>query len=231
MKLSRITFTYGLLWEHENLTPLTHDTLHEFFGYITAECSAQLALTMREKKLVSASGKDIYLPDVDEDDRMDSAAYRKHINRLDMPICFIVGKRKISLKSTTTRMALVLSYVHNKEIRKAKGHGFMETKTKVDALFNILFYIHHNNGKKKNAYCNMYRVIWLGYNARGGERPSQSPIDSMCQFVHFVTQPSLINQTSNAPLFWCHFLLHCVYYMLLTSVEPVFNGRSIDLRT
>ena len=98
MKLSRITFTYGLLWEHENLTPLTHDTLHEFFGYITAECSAQLALTMREKKLVSASGKDIYLPDVDKDDRMDSAAYRKHINRLDMPICFIVGKRKMSLK-------------------------------------------------------------------------------------------------------------------------------------
>ena len=44
------------------------------------------------------------------------------------------------------RMALVLSYVHNKEIRKAKCHGFMETKTKVDALFNILFYIYHNNG-------------------------------------------------------------------------------------
>ena len=151
MKLSRITFTYGLLWEHENLTPLTHDTLHEFFGYITAECSAQLALTMREKKLVSASGKDIYLPDVDKDDRMDSAAYRKHINRLDMPICFIVGKRKISLKSTMKRMAL--SYVHNKEIRKAKCHGFMETKTKVDALFNILFYIYHNNGNNTRKKC------------------------------------------------------------------------------
>ena len=153
MKLSRITFTYGLLWEHENLTPLTHDTLHEFFGYITAECSAQLALTMREKRLVSASGKDIYLPDVDKDDRMDSPAYRKHINRLDMPICFIVGKRKISLKSTVKRMALVSSYVHNKEIRKAKCHGFMETKTKVDALFNILFYIYHNNGNNTRKKC------------------------------------------------------------------------------
>ena len=231
MKLSRITFTYGLLWEHENLTPLTHDTLHEFFGYITAECSAQLALTMREKKLVSASGKDIYLPDVDKDDRMDSAAYRKHINRLDMPICFIVGKRKISLKSTMKRMALVLSYVHNKEIRKAKGHGFMETKTKVDALFNILFYIHHNNGKKKMLIAICTELYGSGTMRVVASGLPKSPIDSMCQFVHFVTQPSLINQTSNAPLFWCHFLLHCVYYMLLTSVEPVFNGRSIDLRT
>ena len=132
MKLSRITFTYGLLWEHENLTPLTHDTLHEFFGYITAECSAQLALTMREKKLVSASGKDIYLPDVDKDDRLDSPVYRKHINRLDMPICFIVGE--------SYRMFII------KRLERQARHVFMETKTKVDALFDILFYIYHNNG-------------------------------------------------------------------------------------
>ena len=81
-----------MLWEHENLTPLTHDTLHEFFGYITAEASAQLALTMREKKLVSATGEDIYLPDVNREDRLKSPAYREHINRLNMPICFIVGE-------------------------------------------------------------------------------------------------------------------------------------------
>ena len=93
--LCRISFIYGLLWEHENLTPLTHDTLHEFFGYVTAEVSKQLALTMRENKLVSASGKDIYLPDVDRKDRLESSAYREHINRLNMPISFIVGKRPL----------------------------------------------------------------------------------------------------------------------------------------
>ena len=91
--ICRISFIYGLLWEHENLTPLTHDTLHEFFGYVTAEVSKQLALTMRENKLVSASGEDIYLPDVDKKDRLKSSAYREHINRLNMPISFIVGKR------------------------------------------------------------------------------------------------------------------------------------------
>lgn len=90
VRFVRITFIYGLLWEHENLNQQTHATLHEFFGYITAKVSKQLALTMREKKLVSASGEDIYLPDVDEG--LHSAAYRKHIGRLNIPICFIAGR-------------------------------------------------------------------------------------------------------------------------------------------
>ena len=177
MKLSRITFTYGLLWEHENLTPLTHDTLHEFFGYITAECSAQLALTMREKKLVSASGKDIYLPDVDKDDRLDSPIYRKHIKRLDMPICFIVGE--------FYRMFII------KRLGRQARHVFMETKTKADALFDILFYIYHNNGNntQKNAYCKMLRIMWLGYYARGGARPSLSLIVCVNLYNSLLSHP------------------------------------------
>lgn len=86
----RITLIYGLLWEHTNLTKLTHDTLHEFFGYVTTLISAQLALTMRWKKLVSSTGEDIYLPESDKG--LKSTVYKKHINRLNLPIRFIVGK-------------------------------------------------------------------------------------------------------------------------------------------
>lgn len=90
-----------------------------------------------------------------------------------------------------------------KRLGRQARHVFMETKTKVDALLDILFYIYHNNenNARKNAYCKIHRIMWLGYNVRGGARPSQSLIDSMCQFVQFLTQPSLINQRSNAPLF------------------------------
>lgn len=88
----RVTFIYGLLWEHENLNPLTHDSLHEFFGHVTTKVTKQLALTMRKRRLVSASGKDIYLPDVEKKDRLSSEAYKKHIRRLNIPICFISGK-------------------------------------------------------------------------------------------------------------------------------------------
>ena len=52
--------------------------------------SAQLALTMRRNKLVSATGEDIYLPDSDEG--LKSSVYKKHIERLDLPIRFIVGE-------------------------------------------------------------------------------------------------------------------------------------------
>lgn len=88
----RVTFIYGLLWEHENLNPLTHVTLHEFFGQVTSKIAKHLALCMREQKLVSATGEDIYLPDVDEKDRLNSEAYMKHIRQMNIPICFIVGE-------------------------------------------------------------------------------------------------------------------------------------------
>ena len=83
---------YGPLWEHESLNPLTHNTLHELFGHLTAKLGKHIALTMRKRKLVSATGKDIYLPDVDKQDRLKSPAYRTHIRRLNIPICFIVGE-------------------------------------------------------------------------------------------------------------------------------------------
>lgn len=103
----RISFIYGLLWEHENLNESTHDNLHEFFGYITSVVSDQLALTMREKKVVSALGKDIYLPDLEKG--LESLAYREHINRLDLPICFIAGEENSCYvpESTLTTLKLV----------------------------------------------------------------------------------------------------------------------------
>ena len=74
------------------MNPLTHDSLHEFFGHVTTKVVNQLSLTMKKRKLVSASGKDIYLPDVEKKDRLDSTAYKRHMRRLNIPICFIVGE-------------------------------------------------------------------------------------------------------------------------------------------
>ena len=47
---------------------------------------------MKKRKLVSATGKDIYLPDVEKKDRLNSEKYKKHIRRLNIPICFIAGE-------------------------------------------------------------------------------------------------------------------------------------------
>lgn len=89
--LFRLTFVYGLLYEHSQLNPQTHDTLHEFSGYVTAKVLGHLSESMRHKVAVSSAGKDIYLPDAYSEEPLSSSCYREHIKQLDLPITFIVG--------------------------------------------------------------------------------------------------------------------------------------------
>ena len=93
---NRLTFIFGLLWEHANLNSLTHETIHEFFGYVRTQCLQQLTLGVRAKKFVSHSGENIYLPDVDAKERLKSPDYLEKIGRLDLPITFIAGEPALS---------------------------------------------------------------------------------------------------------------------------------------
>ncbi|XP_022797350.1 uncharacterized protein LOC111335634 [Stylophora pistillata] len=109
----RATFIYGLQWEHENLNPLTHDYLHELFGHLTTKVAKQLTLTMRQQKLVSATGEDIYLPDLEKKDRARSKTYNQHMQRLNIPVCFIVGeKNSCYLPESTHRTFNLVKEAH-----------------------------------------------------------------------------------------------------------------------
>lgn len=72
----RITFLYGLLYEHDNLNRATHETLHELFGVASIDALDHLATMVRKRQIVDRDGKDLYLP---------------HIERLAIPITFIHG--------------------------------------------------------------------------------------------------------------------------------------------
>jgi len=74
----RITFMYAPLYRHATLNDLLHDNLHELFGIANMEAFEHLALLCREGVLLSAKGKDIYMP---------------HFDRLKLPICFIHGEK------------------------------------------------------------------------------------------------------------------------------------------
>ena len=91
VSFNRITFIYGLQWNHTNLNSLTHETIHELYGYISTKSLDQLSLAVRSEKIVSSSGENIYLPDVDKKDRLKSPDYLEKIGRLDFPITFISG--------------------------------------------------------------------------------------------------------------------------------------------
>ena len=72
----RITFMYGLLFEHEQLNAATHNALHEMFGVGNIKAFEHLALMTRQGHIVGANGAEIYLP---------------HLDRLAIPITFIHG--------------------------------------------------------------------------------------------------------------------------------------------
>ncbi|XP_072019060.1 uncharacterized protein [Amphiura filiformis] len=102
----RITFMYGLMWEHENLNPQTHASLHEVFGYGTATFFKHLSACMRKQHLVDENGNSaLYLPDFDSRRRLESKAYMAHMKRLDVPIMFYSGKENKAFPPAATLRA------------------------------------------------------------------------------------------------------------------------------
>jgi cholesterol oxidase len=74
----RITFMYASLYEHSQLNQGTHDALHELFGAANISAFEHIAVMGRKGQVVSATGADDYLP---------------HLERLNVPICFIHGSK------------------------------------------------------------------------------------------------------------------------------------------
>jgi cholesterol oxidase len=72
----RITFLYGLLYEHDQLNLATHDSLHELFGMANIATLDHLLTMVRHRTVVAHNGVDAYLP---------------HADRMAIPITFISG--------------------------------------------------------------------------------------------------------------------------------------------
>ncbi len=72
----RITFTYSLLYRHEQLNTATHDALHEMFGTANMTALDHLAEMVRAGHVITATGENAYLP---------------HLDRMAIPITFVHG--------------------------------------------------------------------------------------------------------------------------------------------
>lgn len=87
----RITFLYGLLYEHDRLSEETHATLHELFGVAGIRALGHLALMVRHGHLVAADGSEAYLP---------------HVERLRIPIRFVHGAENACYPLRGTELSL-----------------------------------------------------------------------------------------------------------------------------
>ncbi len=84
----RISFMFGPLYNHDNLTQTTHDNFHEMFGVANMTVYKQLTMCIREHRLLSADMKDIYMP---------------HVKNLNFPICFIHAEKNQIFDQRTTK--------------------------------------------------------------------------------------------------------------------------------
>jgi cholesterol oxidase len=58
----RVSFMYSQLYEHHQLAPATHDTLHELFGVANLTSLEHVLRIVRTGHLVDADGGDVYMP-------------------------------------------------------------------------------------------------------------------------------------------------------------------------
>ncbi|MTI87737.1 MAG: alpha/beta fold hydrolase [Balneolaceae bacterium] len=86
---NRITFLYGQLYELDQLNQPTFDALHELFGVANIEAFTHLAEMIREEKVVSESGQDMYLPNLQQG--------------MAMPVTFIHGEENTCYRPLSTK--------------------------------------------------------------------------------------------------------------------------------
>jgi cholesterol oxidase len=89
----RITFMYGPLYEHDQLSKESHDALGELFGVASIASFEQLALMARTGHLVDAQGSEAYMP---------------HLDRLAIPITFLHGSENLCFLPESTEITVNL---------------------------------------------------------------------------------------------------------------------------
>jgi cholesterol oxidase len=89
----RIAFMYAPLYEHAQLNDATHRAMHEMFGIANMRSFEHIGRLVNTGHLVSADGKDAYMP---------------HLDRLNLPICFIHGAENACFQPASTKQTYEL---------------------------------------------------------------------------------------------------------------------------
>jgi cholesterol oxidase len=103
----RLQALFGMPYEHENLSQLIHDNLHELFGVTNLELMKHIALMVRDGHAVSRDGEDTYMP---------------HLERLAIPIKFLFGnENKVYVPLSTERTYDLLRQTNDPALYEREG--------------------------------------------------------------------------------------------------------------
>jgi cholesterol oxidase len=111
----RVTFMYATLFEHDRISPTTHDTLHELFGVAPLSAFRHLARMVRAGSIVDVAGRDVYLP---------------HVARLSFPLLMVHGEENACFSTEGTHRTLAwLRQHHGDGLHAARiipGYGHID---------------------------------------------------------------------------------------------------------
>jgi cholesterol oxidase len=122
----RLTFMYGLLYEHDRLSSLTHATLSEQVGLANMELFEHLTRIGRLGHVVMADGTDTYLA---------------HLDRLAVPTLFLHGaESRVFEPSSTERTHRMLAEANGPDLYRRVvlgGYGHLDTWMGKDAAKDV----------------------------------------------------------------------------------------------
>lgn len=126
----RITFLYGLLYQHQQLNQLLHDNLHELFGVACIKSLSHLTSIIRAGHVVDDKGQDVYMP---------------HLARINVPTLFISGSENCCFKPVSTEKAYeALCKLNGPQLYKRQvipGYGHIDCMFGKNAVKDVYPYI------------------------------------------------------------------------------------------
>lgn len=126
----RMTFMFGLLYEHTNLNDATHKANIEMWGAANITTYEQLTHIIRTGHLINADGEDTYMP---------------HMDRLKLPILFLAGdKNQLFLPESTLTTFNVLKEKNGDEFYERTvlpGYGHIDPMFGKNAATDVYPYI------------------------------------------------------------------------------------------
>jgi len=199
----RITFIYGLLYEHDQLNETLHDNLHELFGMANIQALKHLTTIVRKGHLVNSKGEDVYLP---------------HIKRLALPILLISGEENKCYYPESTKLSFEAlcaangSELYEREVIPNYGH--------IDCMFG------------KNADEDVFGSITTYLNTNQVEREPNFPIKMTVRHPELslwksaVEEGLLKSRASGTKLRDVH--THPLMQSSIDYVHKKFNGLEME---
>ena len=126
----RITFMYGPLYEHDQLSTATHEAIHELFGLASIRAFSHLALMARKGHVVDYEGGENYLP---------------YVERMRIPITYIHGTENKCFLPVSTELTYNLLRQRNGNDLYARhlipGYGHIDCIFGKNAVRDVYPYI------------------------------------------------------------------------------------------